>query len=584
MDKTVKLSVDSSEAGKFQSEFRKEAEQLARDMIRSSRQYSTSSKEVLKDIEEQIRAIEKRNKLDAEFKRIRLESLRERGDVSGAQYTQQRGSLINEYRQDELQTRLLRELIDTVVRTSKDEIREDRTTVEKVARESRTVGKLGVSGDEFEALKETVQVGAISQANMREMSQRAGLNMSRYANIAMGAGGALSTGDIGGLAAMGGRGLMGSMAGVGLGGGLALAGGAGILALIAGAFAANKDIAQKTRPYMIASQTGTRGIFGEVSNYTDYGFNQIGMSPFEGMSFNADLRRASGGGKFDQNQMKGYAGLTRSREVSSELLNSIIANQRYSTGGDAMAVATVLERTLEKIYPKEFKDKLIQLPEMMNVYNSLAQQMIQTTGYINSNQLSGFVGGVREGFGVEGVNLQRFAGGLMQGFRGSQNPYLRKFQFAAMRQAHPDYSYQQMLETLENPTSDVEYMRNYSTMMRKQGLTQFRSWFSQMGLGVKEARQAFDSGDFAKAFETMGKVNKDKTSPEVDYEKFYKAAQDFYTASEKQAISISNEFQDFKSWLGEKWETYTANGVSKGFKQFEVQGGTISVKDTTKFR
>ena len=153
-DKTVNIGIKGDS-----SEFRREAEQLARDMIRSSRQYSTSSKEVLKDIEDQIRAIEKRNKLDAEFKRIRLESLRERGDVSGKQYTQASRGLINEYREDQTQTRLLREIVEAIIKTSKDEIREDRATVEKTIRESKTIGQLGVTGDEKQALKETIQRG-----------------------------------------------------------------------------------------------------------------------------------------------------------------------------------------------------------------------------------------------------------------------------------------------------------------------------------------------------------------------------------------------------------------------------------------
>ena len=201
-DKTVKIAVDSSEAGKFQSDFRRDAEQMARDMIRSSRQYSTSSKEVLKDIEDQIRAIEKRNKLDAEFRRIRLESLRERGDVTGTQYTQASRGLVNEYRQDELQTRLLREIIDTIVRTSKEEIREDRSTVEKTVRESKTVGQYGITGDEKQALKETIQRGIIGDQTIVEEIEKRKFNLAKYANTAMSIGGSLAGGDLSGLAMM----------------------------------------------------------------------------------------------------------------------------------------------------------------------------------------------------------------------------------------------------------------------------------------------------------------------------------------------------------------------------------------------
>jgi len=61
-DKKINVSVDDSGVSKL----RQSANELARDMIRSSRAYSTSSKEVLKDLEDQIKAIEKRNKLEDE--------------------------------------------------------------------------------------------------------------------------------------------------------------------------------------------------------------------------------------------------------------------------------------------------------------------------------------------------------------------------------------------------------------------------------------------------------------------------------------------------------------------------------------
>ena len=126
--------------------------------------------------------------------------MRERGDVSGVQYTQASRGLINEYREDQTQTRLLREIVEAIIKTSKDEIREDRATVEKTIRESKTIGQLGVAGDEFKSLKETVQAGVIGNAQMNELQQRAGLNMAKYANIAISTGGMLSSGDMSGLA------------------------------------------------------------------------------------------------------------------------------------------------------------------------------------------------------------------------------------------------------------------------------------------------------------------------------------------------------------------------------------------------
>jgi hypothetical protein len=222
---------------------------------------------------------------------------------------------------------------------------------------------------------------------------------------------------------------------------------------------------------------------------------------------------------------------------------------------------------LERIFGGEFRNKLVQLPEMMNVYNSLAQQMVQTTGSVNTVMLSGFLGGVREGFGVEGVNLQRYAGGLMQGFRGSDNNYLRKLQFAALRKAHGGgMDYQSALETLENPTSDIAYMQNFANIMRSQGLTQFRSWFKTMGLGAKEAREAFESNDFTKMFESMGKINQDKTSPQADLNKYFQEAQQYTATAQATQDRLVEFFEKIMTKMGVTLEDDIFKGTVKALK------------------
>ena len=149
MDKKIRIGVDSSEAKGFQGQLRKDAENLAREMIRSARAYSTSSKEVLKDIEDQIKAIEKRNRLDADFRKTRLESVKDK--ISPEQFSTQKSNLNRDFREYQIQTNLLRDLIDTIKSTSKEEIREDRKGVYKRISKSKSVDKLGISGDEYAA-------------------------------------------------------------------------------------------------------------------------------------------------------------------------------------------------------------------------------------------------------------------------------------------------------------------------------------------------------------------------------------------------------------------------------------------------
>ena len=538
MDKTVRIGVDTTEAKNIQSSVRQSAEQLARDMIRSSRQYSTSAKEVLKDINDQIRAIEKRNKLDGEMRRSRLESMRERGSVSDSQYSTQKAQISSESRQDALQIRLLRDIIETIKTSSKEEIREDRKNVEKALHSSKSINRLGISGDEFTALKQTIQQGILGNVGLSEISQRAGFDISRRFGGVMATGQSFASGNMMGMLA-GARGLMMNPAAAAI---------LLPLAITGGGVAAGMNATEQLRSYMIATQTGASSILGERINRGGV-FHNIGLETNEGMNLYGNVLRATGGMRVSENELLTLASVTRSRDISPELLNQTVGFQRYSNSGGAMTVVTAFEKALQRLYPEDFKRKLVQLPEMMNVYNSLAQQMVQTTGGVNTEAMSAFISGIQGGFGVEGQNLQRYASGMMRGFGGSKNSFVRMMQFNALRRVNPNMSYQGALEALEDPTSNVDYMRVMERQMRSQGLTLYRSWMQSMGLGAKEARQAFESGDFEKAFEIM-KSGKEKTIPseKENLNKYFGEAQKY----QSQVQSTLDEIKDLLKTEGIK--------------------------------
>src|SRR6056297_1668888 len=142
-DKKFRISVDDAKI----RDLRSTANELARDMIMSSRKYSTSSKQVVQDIEEQIRLIEKRNKLDQEIERSKVESKFVAGDISKQERKQQLGQADISGKTDEIQVKLLREVIDTIKSTAREEIREDRSNVERQIQKSKTVDVLGPKGD-----------------------------------------------------------------------------------------------------------------------------------------------------------------------------------------------------------------------------------------------------------------------------------------------------------------------------------------------------------------------------------------------------------------------------------------------------
>jgi hypothetical protein len=167
-DKKINVGVDDSGVNKL----RQSTNELAKDMIRSSRQYSTSAKEVLKDLEDQIRAIEKRNKLEAESARMNLQMKRDAGSITPDQYSTQIRGAAGMYREDKMQTQLLRELIDTIKSTAKEEIRENRSTVEQTIRRDRRTTQLNPEGSPEENLRRTIQRDILGEVGEAETDER----------------------------------------------------------------------------------------------------------------------------------------------------------------------------------------------------------------------------------------------------------------------------------------------------------------------------------------------------------------------------------------------------------------------------
>jgi hypothetical protein len=541
MDKTVRIGVDSSEAKNLQSSLRRDAESLAREMIKSARSYSTSAKEVVKDIEEQIRAIEKRNKLDKEFQSTRLESMR--STISESQYSTARTRISTEYRQDQLQTKLLREIIDTIKNTSKEEIREDRKSVYERISKSRTVGKLGVSGDEFGTLKETLQQDIISDINQSEQGQKGGFRMANAIGQATQYGGMIAGGNVGGaMVAGGGRMLSSTFSNPYTA--------IGAIALLAagGTMLANKDLGEKMRGYGISSQMGLPEMVDFRKSMKGAGYTEYGMTGNELLSQSVIFNRSLGGRNFTGEQLAGLTGITKSRDISSDLLSQTLGFSRYGDQGNLTTVIGNLEETIRKTSntDEDFKRRLIQLPEMMNVYNSLASQILQTTGSVNQSSLSGFISGVAQSFGVEGVNLQRYSTGLRRAMGNTGNPYISAIQSKVIRQLNPNLSnqdlYQKFLEVQEDPTSDAGYMKSMYSEMQKRPFYEFRSWIRSAGLGSAEAKDMY-----GKSFDISKFEPKDE---KAILSKYAEDASKFYASTEKLAAETKDLAEDLKRFFG----------------------------------
>jgi len=178
MDTRVRFSVDSSELATAFQRIKFDAEEMGRMMIQDARKYSTSSKEVLSSIEDQIKALERRNKVGFEEGKSRIETRFQSGAIDKKRYGEEISGLKRGSDEEKLQTKLLREMIETIRHASKEEIREDRKGVEDRIRKSRTVDQLAPKGKAEEILKETLQRGTLGEIGKSEEEERMGFRQA----------------------------------------------------------------------------------------------------------------------------------------------------------------------------------------------------------------------------------------------------------------------------------------------------------------------------------------------------------------------------------------------------------------------
>ncbi len=193
-DKKIKFTADENVSPVI-SRLKKDAEELGRGLIRDARAYTTSGKETLAFIEEQIKAIERRNKAEKEGQLSAVKIREREGEISPGQAKKEISGIGAASEEDKKQVNLLRELIDAVKNTSRREIVEDRKGVEKQLGASKTLEQLSPKGDEFKLLKESVQrqqLGDVKEQEREERDRFSGVKgaLQRGGNMAQQAAGA----------------------------------------------------------------------------------------------------------------------------------------------------------------------------------------------------------------------------------------------------------------------------------------------------------------------------------------------------------------------------------------------------------
>ena len=497
MEKRVGISIDSSGVKQGFDDLRKSAEITARDIVKNSRSYSTSYKEVKKDILDQIKAIEERNKaeLDGRKRAIqeeknylqlrqqegklaaeRIDDVGKRKEVLGdvRQKFLEGSSAVKQQEMDyakfeeELknQTKELKGVIEAIETSSKREIQEDRINVEKSIRHSDTVNQLAPDIDPLVAFKETYQKELLG---VEDKQPRDGLlqyqkNMQTLESM-------LSSSNIYEGIVGGGRDVANRYTDRGGATGFGALAASSVLGLsmraIQSSSAYAQSLGQNVGMFGGSIEGYQRGIEWDKNGFRagyKNPFTDLGVDLQQAAQRRADIGRATG------ESSRGDAYRSFVLEKGAGLgMGEISSMARLSRGGGMGAYdqTNMTIRALRDSGAIKGSNYSL-LPEFLQTLTSLGQQQLETLGEVNQGVNIKMVAGISnldESFKkpdvLRGVvnNLQ---GGLTQG----QNPQTEALQYSVLSRINPNASLFELQKMREKGLSQEDYAQDYLTQLQ----------------------------------------------------------------------------------------------------------------------
>lgn len=540
-DKKFRISVDDQKI----RELRQTANELARDMIVSARQYSTSSKQVVQDIEEQIRLIEKRNRTDKEIERTKIDTQFSAGRITGEQRKEAIGRIHSESKVDDLQISLLRDIIDAIKQTAKDEIREDRVNVEKRIRESKTVDQLSPKIDPEQALRETIQKGLLGEVGREEATERRDF-------IDFGRGGKAADRTLSTVAGSSNEFMLMAAALAAIpvvGQGLSVA--------------ANRGIQEASRYEQAVRKMGIlteTGISGGAAIGALVGGGRYGFSPAEATEryhqYLTSGQTAYGTGTLIGTLDRMF-GAERRLGLSTEDISGVAGAGRYM-GADPSRVIMMFETYLRKT-----DQNISLLPEVLRTYTSVANNLLQITTGVNTDRVAANIASLGQVTGAKGVGLQQWTQGV-QGLSKTQNPMVRAMLMRKFMEKNPNASMFEIQAMMERPTEYMDVVGEAISEMQE-------GMGGDMGL---QALYSFFGGQISRSellrtkgskFSDLGKGGFDTSRSRIDED-----ATPYIGAIERS----QKQFEEFFQIYGEKMVS-SIDEMAQGVKDMFGSGGEI---------
>lgn len=412
------------------------------DMIRKSRQYTNSSKEVTRDLKEQISYLEKKARLEKDMSLFKARELREYGGLKEQREANFIASSANDkYKNDRLIINLLKEQLDAINATSKNEIRENRNEVSKIVEADKSLNRLGVKGDPAENYKRLLQRDILGQLGKEEQEEKS--TFQRYKKFGKDGGEvfnkasnvAVSRNEMYAVAAA-----VSLMPWIGQG-----------LGNIANRlFSSAEGIAKGKETRAVLERTSISDI-----NSRDIAGRAKDIGKYYGMNAQDIIDRENAyimASKRSQSDLYGLIGAERKLGLSQGDITSLYGATRHTkgvmVGGEAYPDIQVAIANMNK-YLRESNQNQAVLPELLNSYKTIASQISQS-GYVNNDELSLRLTGIAGASGLTGQHLDRLLTGV-GGLANTKNPLMRGMMMESFRKQNPNASLWEIQTMMESP-------------------------------------------------------------------------------------------------------------------------------------
>lgn len=572
--KEIVFSAKDTGVATVMQKLRQSANELGRELIQDARNYTSSGKEAVRFIEEQIKAMERRNKLAKEEAKFVLDSQRaqqmqganssERQKID-AKYKEKLSDINMGNKEDEMQITLLRELIETIKTTARDEISADRKDVTRQIANDKRLNELGLEAgeDEIEQLKKSIQREEIGTINESEQNEKEKFNAARAGKRASDeTASALSRPNeiyaVAGMLALipiVGDGLA-MLANKALGEAEArqdsqakARGQAGGIDVTMAGYGHGMNIAEATAMFGSSQISGNARALGMVN-----GMNHLGFMGRAGGREAMDLQMSRGIDAGALNNLGGFAGYSSDNSLG-------IASNRKSAGGmmfDALA--------------KSFADTGLlgssgtmtqNMPSLMSQVSTVLGNLTDSLDEVSMGQVMGGMSKLT-GLGGSFADPEKVGSRYMQihqGLTDTSNPYAQAAKFWTMQgMGGAGKSRFELMEMQEKGMTEPGYMKEYMTKLHQMS-------GGNKDIFMEEVKAAFPQLSYSNTRKMVEGFMKDPDVFDVDFKSMVQGKADITTPGWAGDLAVSTaEWSDAFADAGESMVS-AANTVKEAIEK-----------------